>query len=120
MGVSPCWRRAPSGITVALMTQDAEGNQKPARFDPPLSDIKARHMGNLTRGESHWDVLLETALDPAVGGIRGRIHYISGNTHRLSAWIFLEWDERDIDARFAEFAASAQQLWELLDSLEAK
>ena len=100
--------------------QDAEGNRKPARFDPPLSDIKARQMGNLTRGESRWDVLLETALDPAVGGIRGRIHYISGETHRLSAWIFLEWDERDIDSRFGEFAASAQQLWDLLDSLEAK
>ena len=120
MVVPPRWRRAPSGITVAPMTQDAEGNQKPSRFDPPLSNIKARAMGDLTRGESRWDVLLETAQDPDVGGIRGRIHYISGNTHRLSAWIFLEWDERDIDTRFAEFAASAQQLWELLDSLQAE
>jgi len=77
-------------------------------------------MGDLTRGESHWDVLLETAPDPEVDAIRGRIHFISGTTHRLSAWIFLEWDERDIEARFAEFAASAQQLWELLNSLQAK
>ena len=76
-------------------------------------------MGDLTRGESRWDVLLETAMDPEVDAIRGRIHFISGNIHRLSAWIFLEWDERDIEARFAEFAASAQQLWELLDSLQA-
>ena len=102
------------------MAQDAEGNQKPSRFDPSWSDIKARQMGDLTRGESRWDVLLETAPDPEVGSIRGRIHFISGNTHRLSAWIFLEWDERDIDTRFAEFAASAQQLWELLDSLQAQ
>jgi hypothetical protein len=102
------------------MTQDAEANQKPSRFDPAWSDIQARPMGKLTRGENLWEVILETAQDPEVGGIRGRIHYISGNTHRLSAWIFLEWDERDIDTRFSEFAASAQQLWELLDSLQAE
>lgn len=102
------------------MMQEAEGKPKQARFDPPWSDIKARQMGDLTRGESRWDVLLESAVDPEVKGIRGRIHFISGNTHRLSAWIFLEWDERDLDARFAEFAVSAQRLWELLDSLQAQ
>jgi len=74
-------------------------------------------MGDLTRGDSRWDVVLETAPDPEVNGIRGRIHFISGNSHRQSAWIFLEWSERDMEARFSEFAVSAQRLWELLDSL---
>lgn len=101
------------------MAQESDKRPKQRRFDPPLSEIKALHMGDLTRGESRWDVLLEMAPDPAVGSLRGRIHFVCGNTHRLSAWIFLEWEERDVVARFAEFAASAQQLWELLDSLRA-
>jgi hypothetical protein len=75
-------------------------------------------MGELTRGSSRWDVLLETATDAAVGAIRGRIHFISGNTHRLSGWIFLEWSERDIEQRFAGF--SAQELWNLLKSLDGE
>jgi hypothetical protein len=33
----------------------------------------------------------------------------------VSSWIFLEWSARDIETRFAEF--SAQELWNLLDSL---
>lgn len=73
-------------------------------------------MGDLTRGEVRWDVLLETVPDPSVGHVRGRIHFIAGNAHRLSAWIFLELVEKDIDTRFAEF--SAQELWTLLDSLQ--
>ncbi len=72
-------------------------------------------MGELERGEDRWDVLLETVSDPTVGAIRGRIHFILGNLHRLSGWIFLEWSERDIETRFGEF--SAQELWRLLDSL---
>jgi hypothetical protein len=71
-------------------------------------------MGELARGEDRWDVVLETVKDEA-GVIRGRIHFISGHDHRLSGWIFLEWQERDIEERFAEF--SAQELWNLLDSL---
>lgn len=72
-------------------------------------------MGELVRGESRWDVLLESVVDPSVEAVRGRIHFISGNRHRLSSWIFLEWTEKDVEARFAEF--SAQELWTLLDSL---
>jgi hypothetical protein len=98
------------------MTEDTEGQER-QKFDPPWSAIKARQMGELARGESRWDVLLETVPDPSVDAIRGRIHFISGNTHRLSGWIFLEWAEKDIDTRFAEF--SAQELWNLLDSLQA-
>lgn len=97
------------------MASDPKG-KKSSRFDPPWSQIKARQMGELVRGESRWNVLLETVRDPAVDAIRGRIHFISGNIHRLSGWIFLEWLEKDIDTRFAEF--SAQELWNLLGSLQ--
>lgn len=85
-------------------------------FDPPLSNIKTRQMGELARGESRWDVLLESVRDDDMNGLRGRIHFISGNVHRLSGWIFLEWAEKDVETRFNEF--SPQELWNLLDSLE--
>ena len=97
------------------MNGDTEGQEKSQKFDPPWSAIKARQMGELARGENRWDVLLETVPDEAVNATRGRIHFISGNTHRLSGWIFLEWAEKDIESRFAGF--SAQELWNLLDSL---
>lgn len=89
--------------------------KKSGRFDPALRDIQARQMGELARGESRWDVLLEFARDDEIGALRGRIHFVGGNLHRLSGWIFLEWSAKDIEARFAEF--SAQELWNLLDSL---
>lgn len=92
-----------------------EQKRKSTRFEPPLKDIRARQMGELARGESRWDVLLETVKDPSVDATRGRIHFISGNIHRLSGWIFLEWSEQEIEARFSEF--SAQELWNLLDSM---
>ncbi len=91
------------------------GKPPETRFDPPLKAIKARQMGELARGESRWDVLLETADDQEMGALRGRIHFISGTVHRLSGWVFLEWSEKDVHTRFAEF--SAQELWNLLDSL---
>ncbi len=72
-------------------------------------------MGELARGNDRWDVLLESVRDDEVDGLRGRIHFVSGNTHHLSGWIFLEWSEREIESRFGEF--SAQELWSLLDSL---
>lgn len=99
------------------MPAEAGGTPKSSRFDPPLSDIRARQMGELARGESRWDVLLETVRDGELGGIRGRMHFVSGNTHRLSGWVFLEWAEKDVEERFGEF--SAQELWNLLDSLSA-
>lgn len=97
------------------MTEDSDGRIAQSRFEPSLAEIKARQMGELTRGQSHWDVLLEVARDSELGAIRGRIHFISGNIHRLSGWIFLEWSDKDIEARFSAF--SAQDLWNLLDSL---
>ncbi len=72
-------------------------------------------MGELVRGESRWDVLLESVMDPTVNAVRGRIHFISGHVHRLSGWIFLEWSDSDVEQRFGDF--SAQELWTLLDSL---
>lgn len=97
------------------MPVDSEGKNTPKRFEPPRSEIKAREAGKLTRGSSDWDVLLETAPDAELGAIRGRIHFISGNLHKLSGWIFLEWSEKDIESRFAGF--SAQDLWNMLKSL---
>lgn len=94
------------------MSQEA---RKSHRFEPPLNEIQAQQMGELVRGESRWDVLVEYARDEEIGALRGRIHFISGNIHRLSGWIFLEWDAKDIRTRFNEF--SAQELWNLLDSL---
>lgn len=88
---------------------------KTPRFDPPLSAIKARQMGELVRGEDRWDVVLESARDSEIEALRGRIHFIAGNLHRLSGWIFLEWSEKEVEIRFGEF--SAQELAFLLDSL---
>ena len=89
--------------------------RKSTRFNPPLSEIQARQMGELQRGADHWDVLVEFARDDEIGALRGRIHFVMGVVHRISGWIFLEWSARDIEARFGEF--SAQELWNLLDSL---
>lgn len=100
------------------MKSNPDSRSTSSRFDPPLSQIKARQMGELVRGDSRWDVLLETVLDAEVGAIRGRIHFISSNVHRLSSWIFLEWSEPEIQGRFSEvFGARPQELWNLLDSL---
>jgi hypothetical protein len=95
--------------------QDKGGTPRAARFDPPLTDIRARQMGELQRGEERWDVLLETVPDAGIQAIRGRVHFVAGNTHRLSGWVFLEWADKDIEERFKEF--SAQELCNLLDSL---
>jgi hypothetical protein len=75
-------------------------------------------MGELQRGESRWDVLLESAPDTDVNAVRGRIHFVSGTIHRLSSWIFLEFSDKDLETRFAEF--SAQDLWTLLNSLDER
>ena len=86
------------------------------RFDPPYEKIKARQMGELERGSSRWDVLLETAVDSDLGATRGRIHFVSGNVHRLSAWIFLEPSQQEVEQRFFT-GFPAQELWNLLKAL---
>ena len=97
------------------MTSDTASSIGPHAFDPPLSAIKARQMGELTLADGRWDVVLEMARDPDIGAVRGRIHFVSGNLHRLSGWIFLEWTEKEIETRFDDF--SAQEHSTLLNSL---
>ena len=108
------WRQGGASVSLAAMSNGSAPKQ--TRFDPPLSEIKARQMGELARGESRWDVLLETVRDGSVEAFRGRIHFVGGTAHRMSGWIFLEWKEADVLTRFGEF--SAQELWNLLDSLQ--
>jgi hypothetical protein len=76
---------------------------------------RAKHMGELRRGGEHWDVYLEARPDPALGAIRGRLHFASRGRHRATGWIFLEWQERDIQDRFGEF--SAVELWHFVAGL---
>lgn len=97
------------------MVGEPDNKAKGSEFNPPLSQIKARQMGELARAEDRWDVLLEMVFDDGVKAIRGRIHFVAGVAHRISGWIFLEWSEQDIEKRFREF--SAQELWNLLNSL---
>ena len=75
-----------------------------------------KHMGELKRGEQRWDVSLEGQADPGLGAVRGRIHFVSGDgqLHKVTGWIFLEWQEKEIHERFGEFSAV-----ELLHFVEA-
>jgi hypothetical protein len=76
---------------------------------------RAQQMGQLARGEARWDVFLEISPDPEQRLVRGRVHFLDGERHRASAWIFVEWSERELRERFTEF--SATELWSLLESL---
>jgi hypothetical protein len=75
-----------------------------------------KHMGELKRGEQRWDVYLEGQPDTSLGAVRGRIHFVGtgGQPHKVTSWIFLEWKDKDIQDRFAEFSAV-----ELLHFVEA-
>src|SRR2546425_1079579 len=64
-----------------------------------------KHMGELKRGEQRWDVYLEGQPDTSLGAVRGRIHFVNGQLHKVTGWIFLEWQEKDIQERFGEFSA---------------
>ena len=72
-------------------------------------------MGHLERGDVRWEVFLEIVTDPDKTLRRGRLHFVAGERHRESAWIFVEALERDVLERFNEF--SAVELWSLLESL---
>jgi hypothetical protein len=72
-------------------------------------------MGHLARGDVRWEVFLEILADPDKTLRRGRVHFVAGERHRESAWIFVEVAERDVLERFNEF--SAVELWSLLESL---
>ena len=75
----------------------------------------AKHMGQLARGEVRWEVYLEVQADSPHSPVRGRVHFVAGERHRASAWIFLEWSEKEIRERFNDF--SANELWSLVESL---
>jgi hypothetical protein len=70
-------------------------------------------MGELRRGGERWDVYLESQPDPGLGATRGRLHFASQGRHRVTGWIFLEWQEREIQDRFGEF--SAIELWHFVE-----
>jgi len=36
---------------------------------------RARHMGQLQRGDQKWDVFLEVQPDGELGAVRGRLHF---------------------------------------------
>jgi hypothetical protein len=75
-----------------------------------------KHMGELKRGDQRWDVYLEGQADTSLGAVRGRIHFVSGEHHRVTGWIFLEWHDKDIQERFGEF--SAVELLHFVEALE--
>ncbi len=79
---------------------------------------RAKHMGELKRGDARWDVFVEMQPDAELGGgaVRGRVHFVSGEQHRATVWIFLEWSERDIHERFGGF--SAVELWRFVEALD--
>ncbi len=73
-------------------------------------------MGQLKFQGVEWDVYLEVQPDGTDKRLRrGRVHFVAGERHRESTWIFLEWSDRDISERFGEF--SPVELWSLLESL---
>lgn len=73
-----------------------------------------RHLGDLTRAGTTWQVHVETK--PQGQLTAGRVHFVSPQTSRATGWIFLEWTEQDVLHRFNEF--SPIELWKLLESLE--
>jgi hypothetical protein len=77
---------------------------------------RAKHVGELKRGDQRWDVFVETQPDAELDAVRGRVHFVSSGRHRVTSWIFLESSERDIQERFGEF--SAVELWHFVAALE--
>lgn len=88
--------------------------RSPFHNQTPLSDApSARHVGDLARSDRTWSVYMETR--PQGRAVGGRLFFQSGSAIRETAWIFLEWHERDILNRFNEF--SPTELWNLMESL---
>lgn len=73
----------------------------------------ARHLGDLSRGETSWRVFLETPQEGPP--VRGRVHFVSSDTTRSTGWIFVEPSEQELLRRFQDF--SPVELWKLLESL---
>lgn len=76
---------------------------------------RAKHMGELKRGDERWDVYIEVQPDAELGAVRGRLHFVNGDHRRTTGWIFLEVSEREVAERFGEF--SAVELWHFVEAL---
>jgi hypothetical protein len=77
----------------------------------------ALHLGQLARGGARWEVYLQVEPHPDFGAIRGRLHFLSDDRHRATAWVFLEWTEKEVVDRARRF--SAAELWTFLEGLTA-
>lgn len=93
------------------------------RSTPGSSEPQPRHLGDLARGDQRWQVYLETRpVDPSPAGppkrspVAGRLHFVAQGQVRRTAWIFLEWSDAELMARFQEF--SAGELWRMVESLD--
>jgi len=73
------------------------------------------HLGQLARAGKSWSVYLESEPHPEIGAVRGRLHFVLGDRHRTTAWIFLEWTEKEVLDRARGF--SAGELWTFLEGL---
>ena len=100
----------PGGRTGGLA-----GGMKAGKVSAMAVTEYGKHMGELKRGEQRWDVYLEGQPDTSIGAVRGRLHFVSGQLHKVTGWIFLEWQEKDIQERFGEF--SAVELLHFVESL---
>ena len=79
-----------------------------------ISDAQVgRHLGELARSGTTWQVYLETRPEGRL--VSGRIHFVAPQQTRSTAWIFLEWTEQETLNRFNEF--SPIELWKILESL---
>jgi hypothetical protein len=84
--------------------------------EPFPGQERARHMGELKRGPSRWDVYLELEPDRELEAVRGRIHFVAEGVRKTTGWVFLERQERDIVERFGEF--SAVELLQFVESIQ--
>src|SRR5947208_13997042 len=66
---------------------------------------RAKHMGELKRGDERWDVFIEMQPDAEEGAVRERVHFVNGERRRTTSWIFLELSEREIQDRFGHFSS---------------
>jgi len=50
-----------------------------------MASTGLRRTWGLKRGEQRWDVYLEGQPDTSLGAVRGRIHFVSGQLHKVTA-----------------------------------
>lgn len=69
----------------------------------------------LARGGVEWEVLLQAEPHPEIPAIRGRLHYLHDERRYATAWIFLEWTEKEVVDRARRF--NPADLSSFLDAL---